>query len=1466
MQEDEQLGSINVSRTKPPGYKTAPSPIIRMDSDKMGIGQAGFESVMAGTLAGQWYNKAVAGDLAGLSTPLFRRVKPGYNVYRDENLQGLEPYLDEMTNIFSPEEFVAFKYGLAQNQDLRHNLEEYPFTNFISAGAFDLINLIPVPLVLGKGFLAGAKQAAKINAPLVLSTEMLRVHLDPIAEPDEIIYSTMGAMLFSGLIGGLAGAYKPIGKMTVGEAFDVIIPLDRPLRAEAGMFNWIRFVGKGTFRRVHDRIKSTAHAGGLKSDDFKLRVKAVRNEPDADGLEIISLKLDDAEVGVAIVRGGDTLQMKDIELAVGMRGQGAGTALYKAAIKYAQDNGLKFVSDTETSISAARVWRKLKKEGYNIVLNKTSKVSKNIEGKDVLLSGDTRANFEVLPVLEGQAKKMPKSLKLDYEERTANKKLTDAKIREKNQRIDELNQKLNKMDNNKGGRRTKLEAKIKIAQEELGFAQFEGRLADSQLADTNTQMSLMLDEKIAKDWDLLPTGYNKILGSIDQFPFWVLMKSPLKESMPEINRRMQMFALKMAQTPGLNTEGHVVGHAIGRSVEGSSKVHYSGFVAAQKNASRLYAKHLGLGENTGGFTAYSVDQGQRVQGLKNTIREAVGAEPKPLVSEGKLTAEEFDAEITLAILNKGEHRVPEVAEAAGVYIKWIEEIGEAARSQGLFATQKTIGKKLEDVRAEIKKAKQSMWHTVEADGTITVKEGQANTLLDELEIEQMQLESKLDAYAKAGSAEVGGTGWIHRLWRRDDVVAKEAELKAYLHKAFTADPFEGKVEIRIDDELVTIDLADEMAISARVDEAYASILREADHGGDGEFVVTSTDKREWLVKRAEVLQAKLDSPTTGKTTKSIPDKIAAKQQQLEELKAELPGGSAKVEKKYSQVKAELKNLEKIRDSGVELEPLSIKEKTEVALRLETINRKLERIRDGDSTNGGGSGLVGRHLDLDDAVLHEMGVIEQSVKTWATHYVMRMAPLIETSRIFGDARAAKEIGEIYASIKAAARDAIRDGDHALGKKLNQEAERTLTATQDLRDIVQGVYGIPDDPHAITGRVLRLLRNLNLISAMGRSTLMAFGDTGNVVISQGYTNTYRQLINHFRRDFKDGNIKMMEDEVELAGSAVEVVMAQRFHQMTELGGAAPRTGSAFNKVELFAQDAAQRFFLHNMMAPWTDMMRKVSGSMLQSKIISNAHAFRDGTINAEDMKVMARLGINKTVALQMLDEWEASGSLKHDNMFIANTGEWISEDLKLIFRSALNTEIDRMVPTPGAADKPKGLLKSEWWKVIGQYRGFSIGATHRIMAAGMQTNSAAKWSGISAMITIAMMVDYTKRPDYIDSPIEELVLRAVELSGVTGIILDLNDTIERASAGAIGLRPLVGMNIRERDPNWATRLGTAGAVPNQLLSILYAFGSDDADTADKTRAIRYMTPYNNLIWWNDYVNRMQRASTRFIEDIE
>ena len=80
-----------------------------------------------------------------------------------------------------------------------------------------------------------------------------------------------------------------------------------------------------------------------------------------------------------------------------------------------------------------------------------------------------------------------------------------------------------------GGAKTKAKKALKeVALEERQvFYQLER--ADSAVLDKRVGVAQMLDEATIKDWDLLPTGYNRILSETDQFPWWGLMKNKFRK-------------------------------------------------------------------------------------------------------------------------------------------------------------------------------------------------------------------------------------------------------------------------------------------------------------------------------------------------------------------------------------------------------------------------------------------------------------------------------------------------------------------------------------------------------------------------------------------------------------------------------------------------------------------------------------------------------------------------------------------------------------------------------------------------------------------------------------------------------------------------------------------------------------------------------------------------------------------------
>ena len=316
--------------------------------------EAGWDAMYLSTWWGQQNIKGLTSEMVGVPAQIRNReVDWDYNPVRDEDMRGYRGRaLQSLQESTSHQEFLARKYQLDINNDLRHNVEDFPVMHFLSAGFADPINLIPTPLVLGKGFMFGAKRAIALNVPLVVGSEAWRIEMDPTSQRSELLFSTLGGLLFAGLVGGLAGKYKPIGKMTVPEAWDIMLPRSEieKLSAEAGMFSWLRVIGKGAARRIADNLRTFDNVGANKSSLHAKRIK-VERMVDADEVDTIRITYDgiDGEVVTGVIRSSakefmDTIHLTDVAVPEKMQNQGIGTAAYRAVIKYAQDNGFRPIS------------------------------------------------------------------------------------------------------------------------------------------------------------------------------------------------------------------------------------------------------------------------------------------------------------------------------------------------------------------------------------------------------------------------------------------------------------------------------------------------------------------------------------------------------------------------------------------------------------------------------------------------------------------------------------------------------------------------------------------------------------------------------------------------------------------------------------------------------------------------------------------------------------------------------------------------------------------------------------------------------------------------------------------------------------------------------------------------------------------------------------------------------------------
>lgn len=522
-------------------------------------------------------------------------------------------------------------------------------------------------------------------------------------------------------------------------------------------------------------------------------------------------------------------------------------------------------------------------------------------------------------------------------------------------------------------------------------------------------------------------------------------------------------------------------------------------------------------------------------------------------------------------------------------------------------------------------------------------------------------------------------------------------------------------------------------------------------------------------------------------------------------------------------------------------------------KLKLLDDYITNIRQGKVS--GPSPIMSRRLDIPDEMVKEF--IVTNMDELSQRYVFRMGSHLEMAREFGDHHMTTWFDE-FEERALAAIDTMEDVGQV--ERMVDEMRLQRKAVSDVRDKVLGVFGISQNPDAWTERGARFLMNWSALTMMGKAWQDALMDFGRVIQSEGLARSFgslwRMMAGADRVAYQAGKV-----EAEQAGLAADLVNAQRMMAIADLGN------GAFHKTAFEAGVAKMvpTMFILNGLSLWTDVVKRFSATLIQSRIIEDSIRWADGTIDDQAKRRLARAGVDERLARQFAEQWYTAGQQKHGSLYLASTMSWTDPELQRQFRAILANDVDAAVITPGAADRPN-FLSGPMAAMIFQYKGFSISATQRILMSGLQQRDKLFLQGVASMVAIAWLVESSFRSHEWDRPpVHEQLYNAVERSGVGGIFLDMNQILETASGGELGIRPSLGMDPILREPSPAQRLGAlAGPAASQWSQAFWAFTSDEATTNQQAKALRYLLPFNNLWLVGDYYSRAQHELADALEE--
>ena len=542
---------------------------------------------------------------------------------------------------------------------------------------------------------------------------------------------------------------------------------------------------------------------------------------------------------------------------------------------------------------------------------------------------------------------------------------------------------------------------------------------------------------------------------------------------------------------------------------------------------------------------------------------------------------------------------------------------------------------------------------------------------------------------------------------------------------------------------------------------------------------------------------------------------------------------------------------------------------------------------------GAKPLMHRKLDIPNREVLDW--IETDVNFLMRQYHTKMAPAIEISRKFGDKHLDNELARMELKLI---------NKHLKKEKDNQTLDKILNAFEDEKDKMLGTLNL-QDPASLSKRTAAFLKDWASLAFMGKVIFSAMVDMARPVMVNGFAKTFK----HGRFRLFTKNIEVYDkaiSEVKYLSPAMEIVMGNSRKRFIEDGGQIGRGRAGwfnqlFDRIAIPANKAQGPFYIANLLSPWTVLWKDFQGIITNHRLLEDITKVSLGVADDFDVTRLASYGIDiKTAKLIAKMPYE-----KVDDLFLPNTNAWhkINGGSEAIhkFRQAAFADIQRTIITPSAADQYNlmhgvfrvndakiaqsldnplgrffgfqkttrgGKFSNAWMGLPFQFFSWAVAANRKLLISGLQGREVQVMGGAIAMITMGMMGDYMKNPRYWkQKPLEEKIIRGVELSGIAGLFTDMNFMLETISGGffdnPIGVRPMLGQELRFGDPNVSQAIGEfTGAGPSIPLDLLYAFATDQ-DYDDKASTLRRIMPLNTLWIWDRTFKNLWDKGAEFIK---
>lgn len=433
----------------------------------------------------------------------------------------------------------------------------------------------------------------------------------------------------------------------------------------------------------------------------------------------------------------------------------------------------------------------------------------------------------------------------------------------------------------------------------------------------------------------------------------------------------------------------------------------------------------------------------------------------------------------------------------------------------------------------------------------------------------------------------------------------------------------------------------------------------------------------------------------------------------------------------------------------------------------------------------------------------------------------------------------DIGEILSPVQQEIANKLKE---LQGIKKTAYQYQANQALQNLTHIMKAMTG----ELTPVSDLAKNLQKMSYLSSGGGFLVSSFNDVATPIITVGMKPILTTALATLGSGMK--TLKLGKKEALLANAIISEVSRELKLNINNVYEDL-RTNGRIGKVLQYGTEKLARL---SMIEQYTNTVKSFSALAISHDVLEQAAKVAEGKKIPEFKKaLLLSYGIDDAELAKIYEQYQKYGT-KSGALMIPNTNSWDNKAAIRKFRYLLSGEINtaNLTGSYTKADMPKS-TNTSMGSVIAQFHRYSFLTTNKLAIRAAQKRDFGVAAGLMTAVAIgagiAQMKAAINGEPMIDDT-DQLIREGIDRSGVLGVGFDLNDMMETATSGEMGLAGWFGLAPNRRYGNVSTvgvLSGPSGQVIESMVKVARGINNGKM-TKGQALALQKLTPFYSLFY--------------------